>query len=200
MKARLTCNSNNLLGQQFKDFFNCDFFSRSSGFDVTNVLNREEFIKDTPNYQWTINITNGGDFSASCLLCELEKYCYAQSHDHKVFNIGSYICLGLINAPGTKYPSEKASLKFCHERIAYSFAYHQGHLDSYLLNLNFIQSMSAHIENYYTHLKTLSLKNINENIKFMLDNPNIKQLSVQSKQPGNHRINDGIGPIFPGMF
>lgn len=200
MKARVTCNQKNLLGQEFGHFFDCTYMSRSTGFDITQVPDRRHFLESTSQYDWTINITNGGDFSASSLLCELESYCYVNQLDHKVFNIGSYICLAMIDAPTSKYPAEKAALKFSHRKIAYSYAYHQGYLDSYLLSLNFIKGMSDVIEREYTHLNTLSLDSINQNIKYILENPNIKEMCLQYKQPGNHRINNGVGPVLPAMF
>lgn len=200
MKARVTADQNNLLAKEFTKLFDCDFYSRSTGFDITNKAQREAYLENTSNYNISIHITNGGDFSAANLLCDLENYCYESKIDHKVFSIGSYICFSLINAPQSKYPIEKAALKFAHERIVNSYVYHQGYLDSYLINLNFIKGMSNHIEKHYKHLSLLSLKDIRKNIEFMLNFPHVKELSLQSKQPGNHRINDGIGPVFPGSF
>ena len=73
-------------------------------------------------------------------------------------------------------------------------------LDSYLINLGHLQEISVDIHNHYQHLNTLALSEVIKNVKFMLDRPYIKELSVQYKQPGNHRVNDGIGLILPGLF
>jgi len=200
MKARVTADQNNLLAKEFSKLFDCDFYSRSTGFDITNKAQREVYLENTSNYNISIHISNGGNFSGANLLCELENHCYQTQTHHKVFNIGSYICFGLINAPQSKYPVEKAALKFAHERIVNSYVYHKGYLDSYLINLNFIKGMSHHIEQNYKHLTLLSLRDIRKNIEFMLNFSNIKELSLQSKQPGNHRVNNGIGPLLPGAF
>ena len=200
MKVRITASKDNLLSKEFNKIFDCEFFSRSTDFDIRNADSRQEFIEQTSAYDMTVNLTNGGDFSATNLLCELETYCFKSEINHKVFNIGSYICMGLVHAPTSKYPVEKAALKFAHKKITNSYIFHGGYLDSYLLSLNFIKDMSSHIENHYTHLNLLELADIGKNIKFMIDNSNIKELSLQSNQPGNHRINDGVGPILPGLI
>lgn len=200
MKARLTASKNNLLAKEFAKIFDCDFYSRSTGFNVIDSVQRQSYLENTNKYDISINITNGGDFSATSLLCELENYCYQTQTHHKAFSIGSYINFALVHAPQSKYPVEKAALRFCHNRIVNSYIYHQGYLDSYLINCNFIKDMSKNIEEHYKHLSLLSLQDIRKNIQYMLDFPNVKELSLQSKQPGNHRINDGIGPLFPGLF
>lgn len=200
MKIRITADCNNKLAKEFAKIFNLTYFSRSTGFNIFDPVQRSKFVDVTENYDFTINLTNGGNFSAVNLLCEIEEHCNTNQIDHKVFNIGSYICFGLIHAPQSKYPVEKAALKFAHERIVNSFIYHRGYLDSYLLNLNFIKGMSHNIEKNYKHLTLLSLDSIRKNVEFMLKHPNIKELSLQSKQPGNHRVNNGVGPLFPGAF
>jgi hypothetical protein len=200
MKARITCDRNHPLGNLFEDFFNLTYFSQSSGFNFTNPDDVKFFAIETEKYDWTINLSRAMRFGGTNLLCSIEEHCNEHNIKHKIFNIGSYISFALLNMPHTSYDVEKASLKFAHRKIANEYLFHSKNLDSYLMNLNYIEKLSTDVEKNYKHVDVLSLNSIKKNIKFILDNPEIKELSLQYKQPGNHRINNGIGPIFPGMF
>lgn len=200
MKTRITCNKTHPLGKLFKDWNNVDYFSRSSGFDLHNINDVNDFLSQTENYDLTINFSRGIQFGSVKLLCGLDAYCYNQRLNHKVLNIGSYVSLALLNNPCSTYDVEKASLKFAHRKISYTHIYHKGYLDSYLISLSHMEEISIDIKNEYTHLSLLKLEDVVKNINFMLKYKNIKELSLQYQQPGNHRINNGIGPIFPGLY
>lgn len=198
MKARITCDSNHPLGKLFSSLFDLDFYSRATGFDLHGDLN--EFLNDTEKYDYTINFSRGMRFGQAKLLTMLDEHCDKNKLPHKVFNIGSYVSLVLLNSPESSYDVEKGAVKQAHRKIAYEYMFHNNMLDSYLINLGHLQEISVDIHNHYQHLNTLALSEVIKNVKFMLDRPYIKELSVQYKQPGNHRVNDGIGLILPGLF
>jgi hypothetical protein len=200
MKARITCNKDHPIGKLFSNFFDLEYVSRSTNFDLTNPSHIEDFVKQIEKYEWTINLSRGMSFGGVNLLCSLESYCNKFQIEHKVFNIGSYISFALLDMPNSLYDVEKVALKYAHRKIANERLFYSKTLDSYLLNLNYIETLSKDVIKNYNHIDVLSLESINNNIKFILDNPSIKELSLQFKQPGNHRINNGIGPILPGMY
>jgi len=199
MKARITCNANHALGQQFAELFDeATFFSRSTGFDAHGDLS--EFLADTPNYDWTINLTSAPMFGQVKVLAQLDTYCDRHDIKHKVFNIGSYVGTGLLAEPETSYDIEKSSLKYAHKKIAYEYMFHDNCLDSYLINLGFLEKLSRGIHEKYQHINTLGLDKVKENVQFMLDRPYIKEMYLQYKQPGNYRINSGVGILIPGVY
>lgn len=199
MKARITCDSNHPLGKLFETLFEVDYYSRSTGFD-TRDYDLSKFMDRTHEYDYTINFTRGMRFGQTNLLAQLDEYCAVNSLPHKVFNIGSYVSIVLLNNPKNSYEVEKAALKLTHRKVAYEHMFHNGMLDSYLINLGYLEKISIDVENHYGHLNTLKLDQVIKNVKFMLDRPSIKELSLQYNQPGNHRVNDGVGLIIPGLF
>lgn len=198
MKARIISHKEHPIGKLFTEFFDCDFYSRRTGFDLNG--DTSEFLSQTNSYDWTVNLSRGMKFGGVKLLTDLSEYCYTNQIKHNVFNIGSYISYVLLNMPHSSYDVEKASLKFAHRKVANEYLFHNGFLDSYLLNLNYIEKLSEDVEKNYSHLYVLNLESVQANIKFMLENTNIKEISLQYNQPGNHRVNNGIGPILSGMF
>jgi len=199
MKARITCHENHPLGKKFSDVFDLTFFSRRNGFDAREqCLNK--FLNETSEYEYTINFSRAMRFGQANLLTQLHEYCDVNNLHHKVFNVGSYVSLVLLNNPRSSYEIEKSAIKVAHRKIAYEHMFHNGKLDSYLINLGYLAEISVDVENHYQHLNTLSLDSVIDNVKFMVTRPYIKELSVQYKQPGNHRVNDGIGLILPGVF
>jgi hypothetical protein len=200
MKARVISDENHLIGQLFKDFFTCTFMSKRTGVDITDPHDIDRLVEDTHNYDWTIIVATGMPFGSANLLTSLQKHCFENKLNHKVFNIGSYVNLILLSWPDTSYDVNKAVTKYLHRKITNEFVFHNGYLDSRLLNLNYIEKLSTHIDHNYPHLHTLKIDDIKRNLDYMLKNDNIKELSLQYNQPGNHRINDGIGHIAPGLF
>lgn len=199
MKARITSHSDHPIGKMFQEFFSCDFFSRRTDFDVTNTDDRERFIEDTDKYDWTINLTRGMPYGGANLLLDLSGYCHSNRIEHKVFNIGSYISYALLNMPDNSYDVEKAALKLTHRKISMDYLFHGTTLDSRLLTVGYIKEYS-NLETNYPHLSGVSFDSIFDNIKFMIENSEIKELSLQYNQPGNHRMNNGVGIIMPGVF
>lgn len=200
MKARITCDKNHPLGKLFENFFELEYFSRSTDFDLCDYSNLKSFIDNTPKYDWTINLSRGMPFGGTNLLCGIENFCDQNQVEHKIFNIGSYISMVLLNMTNSSYDIEKASLKYAHRKIVYEKTFHSKLLDSYLLNVYHVEELSKDAKENYPHLNMVSLESVKQNIKFMLNNPQIKELSLQFKEPGNHRLNDGIGPVLPGFF
>lgn len=198
MKARVTSHFNHPIGKLFTEFFDCDFYSRRTGFDLNS--DTTSFINDTENYDWTINLARGTKFGGVKLLTDLSDHCHKNQLHHKVFNIGSYISFLLLDMPHSSYDVEKAALKFAHKKIANEYLFHHGTLDSYLLNLNYIEELSEDVAKNYKHLHVLSLDSVKNNVNFMIMNSTIKELSLQYNQPGNHRVNNGRGLILAGMF
>jgi|APGre2960657404_1045060.scaffolds.fasta_scaffold04590_4 hypothetical protein len=199
MKARITCDSNHPLGKLFESLFDVEYCSRSTGFD-TRDYDLSKFLNCTHKYDYTINFTRGMRFGQSNLLVQLDEYCSDNSLPHKVFNIGSYVSIVLLNNPRSSYEIEKGALKLAHRKVAYEHMFHNGMLDSYLINLGHLETISVDVENHYQHLNTLKLDEVIKNVRFMLERPYVKELSVQYNQPGNHRVNDGIGLVLPGLF
>ncbi len=199
MRARITCDSNHPLGSKFSQFFeNLDYFSRRTGFDIHNNLT--PFLNDTENYDITINFTRAMRFGQVKLLTMLDEHCDRNKIKHKVFNIGSYTSILMLNSPASSYDIEKASVKLAHRKIAFEHMFHNNYLDSYLLTLGHLDEISTDIHEHYTHLTTLSLNEVIKNVEFMLKHPMVKELSLQYKQPGNHRVNDGVGLIIPSIY
>lgn len=199
MKARITSHSDHPIGKMFQEFFSCDFFSRRTGFDVTNTDDREKFIEDTNKYDWTINLTRGMPFGGVNLLLDLSRHCHEENVNHKVFNVGSYISFAVLNMPHNAYDIEKASLKLAHRKVSMDYLFHSTTLDSKLFTVGYIKEYS-NLERDYPHLTGVSFDAIFNNIKFMIENPEVKELSLQYNQPGNHRMNNGVGAIIPGVF
>lgn len=198
MKARITCHNDHPLGKLFTELYDVTFYSRRNGFDIHRDL--PMFLNDTHNYDITINFTRGMRFGQVNLLAQLDEHCNKSRIHHKVYNIGSYVNILLLNSPESSYDIEKASLKYAHRKIAFEHMFHDNYLDSYLLNLGHVDEISVDIKNQYKHLNTLNIRDIIDNIKFMQSRPHIKELSLQYKQPGNHRVNDGVGIILPGLY
>ena len=199
MKARITCHNDHPLGKRLAKLFDtADYFSRRNGFDCNGDI--QSFLEDTKNYDVTVNFSRAMPFGQVRLLTSLDSYCDEKQLNHKVFNIGSYVNILLLNNPESTYDVEKASLKFAHRKIAFSHMFHDNKLDSYLLGLGHLKEISVDINDKYKHLHLLDLDDVVENIKFMLDRPFIKEMNLQYKQPGNHRTNDGIGLILPGLY
>jgi hypothetical protein len=201
MRVRITCDENHPLGKRFKSLYpTIEFFSRRTGFDIHNQQQLDEFIQNTENYDLTINFTRAMRFGQVKLLTMLDEHCDREKLLHKVFNIGSYTSIVLLNSPESSYDIEKASTKMAHRKIAASHMFHGNYLDSYLLTLGHLDEISVDIHKHYEHLDTLLLDDVIANAKFMMDRPKVKELSVHYRQPGNHRVNDGIGLIFPGIY
>jgi hypothetical protein len=200
MKARVTSDKNHPIGKLFEEFFDVTYCSRSTGFNLNNPDHITDFANNLNNYDWTINLSRGMPFGGVNLLGAIQNKCHVDQIPHKVFNIGSYVSLALLNMTNSTYDVEKAALKFLHRKVANEYAFHSTTVDSYLLNINYTAELSKDVMEHYPHINLLSLTSVRENIKYMLENPAIKELSVQYKQPGNHRINNGIGPLLPGLF
>jgi len=199
MKIRITSNENHPLGNKFKTLYqDVDFYSRSNGFDIHGDIT--SFLTDTVNYDLTVNLSRAMSFGQVKLLTQLDKYTHEHKIHHVVLNIGSYVNTLLLNSPHSSYDIEKASVKYAHKKIAFAHMFHNNYLDSRLINLGHLDEISVDIHDNYKHLNTMALTDVMDNIEFMLGRPNIKELSVQYKQPGNHRINDGVGLILPGIY
>lgn len=199
MKARVISHSDHPIGKMFKEFFDCEFFSRRTGFDATVDEQRKVFVDDTEKYDWTINLSRAIPFGGTNLLLDLSKKCHEERIEHKVFNIGSYISFGILHMPNNAYDVEKAALKLTHRKMCSDYLFHNGTLDSRLFSVGYIKEYS-NVERDYPHLNAITLEDIFKNIKFMIDNPEVKELSVQYNQPGNHRFNNGVGLILPGVY
>ena len=139
------------------------------------------------------------EFGQSILLNNLDHYCNKNQIKHKVLNIGSYEGTLLMNHPDSGYDIEKATLKLAHRKIATEYMLFDGYLDSYLLNLNYLEH-SDNMAKYHPHIALLDFDSVMQNVKYMLERPLIKEMYLQYKQPGNFRVNDGIGIILPGVF
>lgn len=198
MKVRITCHNDHPLGKLFSELYDVAYFSRRTGFDIHRDLSK--FLHETNQYDITINFSRGMRFGQVNLLTQLDEHCNKSQLRHKVFNIGSYVNILLLNSPESSYDVEKASLKYAHRKIAFEHMFYDNYLDSYLLNLGHVDEISVDIKNYYKHLNLLKCQDIIDNIKFMMARPHIKEMCLQYKQPGNHRINDGIGLILPGLY
>lgn len=199
MKARITCDPSHPLGKKFGEIFDLTFFSRRNNFDARD-WDLSKFLNETHQYDCTINFSRAMRFGQANLLTQLHEYCDVNTVQHKVFNVGSYVSLVLLNNPRSSYEIEKSAVKVAHRKIAYEHMFHNGKLDSYLINLGYLAEISVDVENHYQHLNTLSLDAVMDNVKFMITRPHVKELSVHYKQPGNHRVNDGVGLILPGVF
>lgn len=201
MKVRITCDENHPLGKRFKTLFpDLEFCSRSTGFDIHNEAKLIEFINKTSEYDLTISFTRAMRFGQVKLLTMLDEHCAKTQLRHKVLNIGSYVSIALLNSPESSYDIEKGANKVAHRKIAFAHMFNDNYLDSYLISLGHLEEISSTIHEYYKHLNTLALDDVIKNVKFMLDHPSIKELTVHCRQPGNHRVNDGIGLILPGIY
>lgn len=200
MKARITCDSEHILGKMFEQHYDVTYFSRRTNFDLHSWQNVQDFLKDTENYDLTINMSRGMPFGQVNLLMDLEKYCDSIKLKHKILSIGSYVGTVLMNHPTSSYDVEKMALKLAHRKIANEYMFFEGSLDSYLVNVNYLEHLSPDVEREYPHIKLLDLDSVIRNCKYMLDNQHVKEMYIQRKQPGNYRINDGYGAVFPGVL
>ena len=199
MKARITCDRNHPLVNSFSKFFELEFYSRSTGFDLTNISHIADFANSVTEDVWTINLSRGMPFGGVNLLCALQESCNLNKIPHKVFNIGSYINLALLDMNNSSYDIEKAALKLAHRKAANAHLFFNSMLDSYLLNVYHVEKLTTDLSEY-PHLNFLTLEALESQIELMITTPCIKELSVQYKEPGNHRINGGIGPVLPGIY
>jgi hypothetical protein len=198
MKVRITCNSNHWLGKEIASMYNADFYSRSTGWDIHNDEDIKNFCESTKDYDLTINFGVGYGFRASKLLIDLYQYCNEKKLNHTVLNIGSYLGTAVLNNPSGSYDLEKQLLKLTNKKINFDHAYFTSYLDSKILNLGHIEGTEE--LKSYPHLNGLTIESIKAHVKIIIDNPFIKSLDVQSRQPGMHRINEGKGPIFRGVY
>jgi hypothetical protein len=202
MKARITCNPSHPFAKPLSKLFDStDFFSRSTGFDITKEVDLEKFTEDTKDYDITINFSHvkALPFVQASLLSKINVYCDKNELEHKILNFGSYVG-GVIVADADHYDIEKVALKYAHKKVAYSRMFHNGYLDSYLINFSFLEHTSAKLAEHYKHLNSLSIDKAIANIEFMLTHPYIKEMNVQYCQPGNHRLNDGVGLLIPAII
>lgn len=199
MKIRITCNPSHWLGKEIASIWSdVDFFSRVSNWDINNDDNLYQFINDTPKYDLTINFYVGYGFRATLLLSKLQEYCNSHQTTHTVLNIGSYQSFAVLHNPTGTYDLEKSLLKLANRKINLSRTFHNGGLDSRLINLSYISG--SDMLDDYPHLKSLDIETIKSHIQLMMTTPTIKELSLQIKQPGNHRINEGVGPILRAVY
>jgi hypothetical protein len=199
MKARITSNINHPIGKAIAKCWNdVDFFSRSSGWDIKENKDVEKFVEETINYDWTINFCIGYGFYGVNLFLKIEDFCEKNKIHHKILNIGSYLSFGLLHNPEGTYDIEKATLKHASRRATFSHSFHHSYLDSRIINFGYLEG--SYLNTELPHIHLLDLESVTKNVSFMIDNPSIKELSVQYKQPGNHRINKGIGPILPSLY
>lgn len=199
MKVRITSSPDNKIAQAvLANYSNITYFSRANGFDLHNRQSVINFVEDTHNYDLTINFAVGYQLTAVNLLMDLYHHCHNINLNHTVLNIGSYLGKLVINNSDGDYEIDKASLKLAHRKIAYSYAFFNHPLDSKMIDIGFIEGTQIFEE--YPHLGGISLNDISKNVDYLMNNNSIKEVSVQYAQPGNHRINDGIGPILPLLF
>jgi hypothetical protein len=201
MRVRITCNSQHPLGSRFQELFTqVDYYSRTTGFDLLNDTLVTEFVADTSDYDLTVNFSNVRPYRQTHLLMLLNEHCAQNQLAHTVLNIGSYHGTAYLAETQGAYDVEKSALKYAHKKIAHTWMFHEGYLDSRLINFSFLETMSDGLGNKYKHINSMSLATAINNIKFMLDRPQIKEMSVQYSQPGNYRVNDGLGLLIPGIF
>lgn len=199
MKVRITSSETHWLGKEIASIWNdVTYFSRSTNWNINNDENLYHFIDDTPNYDLTINFYVGYGFRATLLLSKLQEYCDYNQTNHIVLNIGSYQSFAILHNPSGTYDLEKSLLKLANRKINLSRTFHNGKLDSRLINLSYING--SELMDDYPHLKSLDISTIKSHISLMMNNPSIKELSLQIKQPGNHRINEGKGPILRSVY
>lgn len=199
MKARITSNKDHPIGQSIAKCWNdVTFFSRSSDWNITNEHDVNRFVNETTDYDWTINFCIGYGFHGVNLFLRIQDFCEKNKISHNILNIGSYLGFPLLHNPHGSYDIEKSTLKHANRRAAFSYSFHNSYLDSRIINFGYLEG--SYLTTELPHIHLLDLKSVTKNVEFMLENPSIKELSVQYKQPGNHRINNGIGPILPSLF
>lgn len=199
MKVRITSNPVHWLGKEIGGIWDdTEYFSRETGWDINNCDNLYKFVGDTPNYDLTINFYVGYGFKATILLSSIQDFCHATSTPHTILNIGSYQSFAILHNPTGTYDLEKALLKLANRKVNHSHTFHGGMLDSRLINLSYING-SVMMDDY-PHINGLDIAAIIEHIKLMMITPSIKELSLQISQPGNHRVNEGKGPILRSVY
>lgn len=189
-----------MLGKLYEQAYDVTYFSRSTGFNVNDYNNVQSFLAETSEYDLTINFTRGKPFGQVNLLLDLDRYCFDNNIKHKVLSIGSYVGTALMNHKDVSYDVEKMALKLAHREMVYKYMFFEGNLDSYLINVNYMEHLSDDIEKYHPHINTIKLQKVLDNSLYMLEKEHIKEMYVQYKQPGNFRINDGYGVILPGVY
>jgi len=200
MKARITCDKDHALGKLYEQVFDISYYSRSNSFNINDQNNVQQFLKETTDFDLTINLTRGQPFGQVNLLMSLDRYCNENNINHRVLSIGSYVGTALMNHLDVSYDIEKMSLKLAHREMAYKYMFFHSKLDSYLINVNYLEHLSEDIELYHPHINTLKLQKVLDNSLYMLEKEHIKEMYVQYKQPGNFRINDGYGVVLPGVY
>lgn len=198
MKVRITSNPNHWLGKEIGNSYNADFISRSSGWNIQSDQHVKDFCEATNQYDMTINFCIGHGFRASKLLVDLHQHCNSHKIKHTVLNIGSYLGLAVLNNPDGTYDLEKQLLNLTNKKINFDHAFFDGYLDSKIINISHIEGTQELKD--YPHLTGMSIEDIVKHIKIMIENPYIKVMNIQSKQPGMHRINEGKGPILRGAY
>jgi len=198
MKARITCNSDHWLGKEIAQLFDTNFYSRSTGWNIDNNLHIKNFCDETFKYDLTINFCVGYGFRASILLNDLYEHCNTNKLNHTVLNIGSYLGLAVLHNPSGTYDLEKQLLNLTNKKINFDRAFFKSYLDSRIINISHIEGTEELKQ--YPHLNGISIEDIKSQIKIMINNPYIKTVNIQSRQPGMHRINEGKGPILRGSY
>lgn len=198
MKARITSNPNHWLGKEIAKLYDTSFYSRASDWDINNDQHIKEFCNETKNYDLTINFCPGYGFRASKLLVDLYQYCNTKKIKHTVLNIGSYLGLAVLHNPEGTADLEKQLLNLTNKKINFAKAFFNSYLDSKIINISHIDG-NGELEQY-PHLNGITVDDIVAHIKTIVENPYIKVLNIQSKQPGMHRINEGKGPIMRGSY
>ena len=199
MKVRITCSNTHWFGKEIaKIWDDVTFFSPSTNWDINNDDDLNSFVEDTDSYDLTVNFYVGYGFRATILLSRLQERCDRLGTEHVVLNIGSYQSFAILHNPSGTYDLEKSLLKLANRKVSLSRTYHNGKLDSRIINLSYINGSEMLID--YPHIESLEIETIVDHIKFMMSTPSIKELSLQIKQPGNHRINEGLGPILRSVY
>lgn len=199
MRTRITSNPNHLIGKAIAGCWpNVDFFSRASNWNIMSQDDINKFVAETKDYDWTINFCIGHGFHAVNLFLKIQEFCEHNKYHHKILNIGSYMGYAIIHNPCGSYDIEKATLKHVNKRAAFSKSFKNTFLDSRIINFGYLERNGGVME--LPHINLLPVEKVVQSVKFMLNNPSVKEMSVQYKQPGNHRINDGVGPILPSFF
>jgi hypothetical protein len=175
MKARITCDKDHALGKLYEQAFDMSYYSRSTGFNVNDREHIKEFLKETNKFDLTINLTRGQPFGQVNLLMSLDRYCNENNIEHRVLSIGSYVGTILMNHLDSSYDVEKMALKLAHREAAYKYMFFYGKLDSYLINVNYLEKLSEDIELYHTHINTITLQKVLDNSLYMLDKEYTKE-------------------------
>lgn len=198
MKARITCNSDHWLGKEIAQLFDTDFYSRSTGWNIDSDQHIKNFCNETIDYDLTINLCVGYGFRSSKLLVDLYQHCNKRKINHIVINIGSYQGFAVLHNPNGTIDLEKQLLNLTNKKIIFDHSFFDGYLDSRIINISHAEGTQELID--YPHLTGIKIEHILNHIETLIQNPYIKILNVQSKQPGMHRINEGRGPILRGAY